>query len=112
MADRLTDLLDRLVLPEDSSPVAEELGTRARGSFTAGKFREYWKYTPVWDFLSGLEAVESVGPQLDGIDQPGISLQSVAADGLSVPGETGDRDSTDRFPLADCGLHHPAPRTS
>ena len=106
MADRLNpaELVDGLSFSESPGLEQESLLARAKSSLSAPAFREYWKYTSVQDFVRGLEGQSAVRPILKGMDQQGISLTSLADDGLSYPRQTADLDSTARFPLADLAL--------
>jgi len=84
--------------------VPAALPDRARTALTSKKLREFWKYTPVRDFLSDLAEVDVVRPVLTGVDQAGVTLTNLTADGLTYPLGPGDETSTERFPLADLAV--------
>ncbi len=87
----------------DTLPVADTAGPeyrRARSSLAHDRFREYWKYTPVKDFVMGLGVADVQRPVLAGAEQAGIRLQSLAD--LPAPSAGGPSlVSAERFPLAD-----------
>lgn len=103
MADRLTlpELVGRLPVPSDA-PFSQALKRRLNETIVAPALREFWKYTPIQEFVSGLENVPVTRPELIGADRPGVAMTSLA--GGSYPLGPGDEPSAGRFPLADLAL--------
>ncbi|MGD8415434.1 MAG: SufD family Fe-S cluster assembly protein [Pseudomonadales bacterium] len=99
MADRLTpeELIGQLPVAEAGSDLLDRARTAVRG----GGFREFWKYTPAADFISGLNRIDVQRPELD-VPEDG----SIHVDHRAVGTTLGAQDgaSTERFPLADLAL--------
>jgi Fe-S cluster assembly protein SufD len=105
MARRLTppELLDDLSLPV-SERFSAALGDRVRAALEGREVNEFWKYTPIQDFMAGLREVTITQPILSGIDQPGVQLTRMSEEEHALPLGPADQPSASRFPLADIAL--------
>jgi Fe-S cluster assembly scaffold protein SufB len=56
------------------------------------------------EYLGVFETPGAVTPELEGIDQPGVTVTTLSGSTLSMPLGPGDADSAGRFPLADLAL--------
>jgi len=102
MADRLT-AVDRIrAIGSDAVNATALLDRACRGAGTE-LFREFWKYTPTPEFIDGLKTCSVSRPEINGLDQPGISVQGLGDlhAGLQT---VQDQTSAERFPLADLAL--------
>ena len=106
MADRLTpdQLVDKLSFVGSAPFATESIDQRARAALNSGQVTEYWKYTPIADFVAGLADVAPVRPDIGGLAQPGVSLSSWMDASHSHPLGPSDESSVGRFPLADLAL--------
>jgi Fe-S cluster assembly protein SufD len=106
MAGRLnpTEHLERLKFAEKMPFQSIALADRVRSTLGQKPFAEYWKYTRVDDFLTGLTDAPVVRPDLSGLAQAGLSLTSMTEGDLPYPRGPADAESVSRFPLADLAL--------
>lgn len=103
MADRLTPLELTEALTGDGSYAPAEAARliQAKRALGSELFREFWKYTPPADYLSGLHGLSPTRAAIHPEGLKGVALRN-ASD--TERAGAGDAASPERFPLADLAL--------
>ncbi len=105
MADRLTaaERINAFAVPGSDAAIAPALLDRACRGAATEMFREFWKYTPTAEFIDGLKTCAVSRPEITGLDQTGITVQTLGESRIDLQ-EMQDQTSAQRFPLADLAL--------